>query len=341
MKRNIHTTPEQIRTENSDTLISMVNKSIIKSEENTSKIIEAIKSDDKKEEIMGFTGIVKALNRNNESLQEVKETNKQDKIIQKLEEVKSASLITNQELKKISKKESPKEIEISIKGIKVISIKGDDGKVGQIGPRGPKGDSIKGDKGDSIKGDRGPVGPQGPPGKDGESIKGNDGTNGKDGSPDTPEEVVDKVNSSSNKIDPKQVKGLLNLMSLSEQRDMNPVGKDAGGGPKYVFRSNGTVISDHVTEIDYTSGITAVYSGNGRITLSASGGGSGTWYEDEILTRTDGINYTLAHAPTSVVNLYLNGQKLTGGGVDFTRTIASIVMVDATLSSDILTATYS
>lgn len=76
------------------------------------------------------------------------------------------------------------------------------------------------------------------------------------------------------------------------------------------------------------------------------GGGSSTttvatWYQDEVLTRTDGTNYTLAHTPTAVVFLYLNGQLLVSGGQDYTRSGTAITMTNATLSSDILTATYS
>lgn len=112
MKRTLHTTPEQIRTDNSDTLISVVSRSIAKSDENTSKIIEAIKSDTKQEEILGFTGVVKALNRNQEVLHEVKEASKQDKLIQKMEEVKSALLVSNIILKKLDKKETPEQKEV-------------------------------------------------------------------------------------------------------------------------------------------------------------------------------------------------------------------------------------
>lgn len=115
MKRTIHTTQEQIRTENSDTLISVVRNSLMetckKSDENTNRIIEAIKSDTKQEEILGFTGVVNAINRNNEALHEVKEIAKQDKLIQKIEEVKSALMASNIILKKLDKKEMPEQKE--------------------------------------------------------------------------------------------------------------------------------------------------------------------------------------------------------------------------------------
>jgi hypothetical protein len=70
---------------------------------------------------------------------------------------------------------------------------------------------------------------------------------------------------------------------------------------------------------------------------------SATWYQDEVLTRTDGTNYTLAHTPTAVVFLKLNGQDI--NTTQYTRTGTAIVGTDATLfptlASDQLVATYS
>lgn len=277
MKRTIHTTQEDIRTENSDATVSALN-------ENTN----AIK--DKSVEIVGFSGVV----------------NSQKKTINKLEEIKSASLITNQELKKISKK-----VKMEIEGADVVTIKG---RPGEIGPKGDKGD--RGEKGDSVLGKPGLDGLQGIRGDKGEkgSIgekgdKGENGKDGTDGSPDVPDEVVNKVNSSDKLIEPKKVRGLVNLMNSVEQRDNNPQGMSGGGGPKYVFKSNGTVISDHVTEIDYTTGITATYSGNGRITLSAVSGGA-TFVENEVISGS-GTGFTLAGTPIAgSVKIYALGQRL-------------------------------
>jgi len=73
--------------------------------------------------------------------------------------------------------------------------------------------------------------------------------------------------------------------------------------------------------------------------ISSSTSGSGTWYE-EVLTYTDGTNYTLAHTPTSIVLLYLNGQKLTIG-TEYTRITTAITLISPALASDILVAVYS
>ena len=85
--------------------------------------------------------------------------------------------------------------------------------------------------------------------------------------------------------------------------------------------------------------ITITTNADGTKTITSTGA-SGTWYE-ETLARTDGTNYTLAHTPTSIAFIFLNGQKIIGGGVDYTRTGASVVMTSQTLSTDIITAAYS
>jgi TATA-box binding protein (TBP) (component of TFIID and TFIIIB) len=68
--------------------------------------------------------------------------------------------------------------------------------------------------------------------------------------------------------------------------------------------------------------------------------GNMSWYQDEVLTFSDGVHYTLAHDPTSVLLLFQNGQKLING-TDFTNSGASITMTSTMLSTDIITATYA
>lgn len=108
-------------------------------------------------------------------------------------------------------------------------------------------------------------GKPGTPGKKGDP--GKDGLPGRDGSPDTPDEVVEKVNQAEKKIDPKQVKGLQAALKTVEEYGYVQVG---GGGPTYKFRHNGTIISDHVTELNFSTNLNPTYDGNGRITLTAT-----------------------------------------------------------------------
>ena len=78
--------------------------------------------------------------------------------------------------------------------------------------KGNKGD--KGDQGPAGKdGAQGPRGEKGEPGRDGEpGPTGLDGKDGKDGSPDTPDQVIGKINSSSKKIKPERIAGLVEAL---------------------------------------------------------------------------------------------------------------------------------
>jgi len=66
---------------------------------------------------------------------------------------------------------------------------------------------------------------------------------------------------------------------------------------------------------------------------------NGTWYQDEVLTYSDGVHYTLANTPTAIVFLFLNGQKLVYG-TDYTRSGTAITMAYTNLATDTLTASY-
>jgi hypothetical protein len=72
-------------------------------------------------------------------------------------------------------------------------------------------------------------------------------------------------------------------------------------------------------------------------------GGSGTWYQDEIVaTGQTGTSFSLLHTPSSVVFLYKNGQYLvSGASYDYTISGANITLQTSLLATDLLTATYS
>lgn len=119
---------------------------------------------------------------------------------------------------------------------------GKDGEPGEsiVGPRGERGEpgkSIKGDKGD--RGERGPIGPKpiagidfpipkdGKDGRDGESIV---GPPGKDGSPDTPQQVRDKLASlkGNERLDASAIK---NIPTQEIIREIRPLFRGGGGHP--------------------------------------------------------------------------------------------------------------
>ena len=135
MKSQIHKKPDEILAENSSSTLSALDTNTKKIVENT-EAVQGLHSSikDKTVEIEGFTGVIKSLKKTNEAIE-----NQPEKVVRKIEEVKSANLISNKLLKDIrdkktpEPKEFPKEMEVTIKGIKVITFKGDDGKTPKKG----------------------------------------------------------------------------------------------------------------------------------------------------------------------------------------------------------------
>lgn len=200
-------------------------------------------------------------------------------------------------LREIQGKEFPKKMSVSLEGVSVVSIKGE---------KGEKGDTPTDEH---LIGLILPLIPEPIPGKDGYSPTEEDvlelirplipevkdgetptderllslirplipapiqGERGNDGSPDTPDEIVDKVNQSGKKIQSKQVDGLLTVIRKIEQQEKNPSG--GGGGNNIRIKDGGTVVSEHVTEIDFGANISASYSENGKIEVVGSAGSGG------------------------------------------------------------------
>lgn len=357
MKRTIHTTQEDIRTENSDSTVVAVNENGKKIEENTKAIKELHNTaKDKSETIIGFTGVKRSLDKTIKAIDDLKDyIDHPEKVVSKLEEIKSATLATNIALKKIEKKEIPvyKDDEIlkEMKKEKVQKVSIETGNASEWAKnlwsmlRGEKGnDGAKGEKGkDGIdgkdaKGKNGKDGSKGLDGKVGE--KGARGDDGKDGSPDTPDEVVDKVNSAKKKILWKQIKG---VPDFTTSDTMNQIGYASGGANQVRFLSNGVVVSAHVTEINFSTNITPTYDGNGRITLTASGSGGSTTYSETPSGTVNSVNvtFTTAHAITTVINFAINGQFIHPAEYSVVgSTITFIAAPDISLSGLPLTIIY-
>jgi hypothetical protein len=140
------------------------------------------------------------------------------------------------------------------------------------------------------------------------------------GREDSAEDILNLFTKRDKKISIKQVDGLEQTISAFS----NQLGR---GG--YIHGGGDTLVAG--------PGIVLTPNSDGTKTVSMIGGG--TWYE-EVLTRTDGTNYTLAHNPSSIVLIFLNGQRLTFG-IDYNRVGTAIIMTSPTLATDVLTATYS
>lgn len=204
-----------------------------------------------------------------------------------------------------------------IEGAETVAIrgpKGESGERGEIGPVGPSGKSIIG-----PRGPRGDKGIRGEIGRDGKSIVGPVGPEGKaglDGSPDTPDEIVSKINSALKKIDPKQVRGLLALMENMRQMTEYPTGIGAGGRAPAKIQSSGSTIQRQPTALNFT-GATVTDDGNGITTIAIGAGGTAV-YDEEV--SGSGTTWTLAHTPnTGTLRVYLNGMRAkVGAGNDYT-----------------------
>lgn len=101
---------------------------------------------------------------------------------------------------------------------------------------------------------------------------------------DEPDDLVEKLNQSKITIKPHRIEGLLEALYLIEQLGKYPIGQNVGGNNALIIEdSTGARLSDYVTVLKFSTGITSVYSGDGVVTLTVSGGGSGTTTSELIL----------------------------------------------------------
>lgn len=104
----------------------------------------------------------------------------------------------------------------------LIKIKGDKGEKGDKGDKGDDGrNGIDGKNGvdgkdgkDGINGKDGKNGKDGTDGKDG--INGKDGKDGINGSPDTPQDIINKINSTKDSISPDTIKGFRDVERIAK-----------------------------------------------------------------------------------------------------------------------------
>lgn len=290
---------------------------------------------------------------------------------QKLDEVKSAHLVTNRILKDISAKESPTNLKVELTNKPndlaaafFSMLKGDKGDTPTpqeitklIKPLIPK--PIKGDKGD--EGDAYIL-----TSEDKQDIartitvpvveKVIEKTEVIREQPivtnevkevalkDSPDEVVEKVNQSTKQISTRRIEGLSDIVESVNQIVRNPVGQTTGGANQIVVQDEGTRVSDFYTTLNFVgAGVTASYLGNGIIAITIPGG-SGTVYTETPSGTINGSNvtFTTLHTINNVFSFALNGQYL-HPTTDYTTSGSTITFVaapDASLSGLPFTIVY-
>lgn len=186
---------------------------------------------------------------------------------------------------------------------------GKDGKDGRDGKDGKDGKSIKGDKGE--KGDKGDTGTAIFGGK------------GKDGSPDTPEQIVIKLESleGEDRLDASAIK------NLPEFVQNNYPAVISGKGPLWALQD--------VDVSGITVGQSIKWDGVRWIPFTPAGANSSAYNE---VAGGSGTAWTLAHTPVSgTLRVYANGQRLIEttdyslSGTDLTTVLswdAGTVLVD-------------
>jgi len=210
-----------------------------------------------------------------------------------IQEMKDVVRIAKESFNKIIQEQADKELpeearleRLSSKIATKLSIiekgdKGDDGEQGEVGPQGEKGE-------------QGPKGERGRDGRDGESIVGPQGEKGKDGSPDSPDQVVEKINSAKIKIKKSAIEGLeeaFNNLRNTIRVSGRKLGGTGGGGGGAWYQQNLTgTINGSNTIFTFTGNKPAQYSE--RIFLNYTEQNPLVDYTINYSTKT--ITYTVA-----------------------------------------------
>lgn len=164
------------------------------------------------------------------------------------------------------------------------------------------------------------------------------GDPGDNGSPDSPDEIAEKINTLNDVLDPKVVIGLKELFDLVEKLKKRRTGGGSGGGVSMFIDLNDTPIAYRAK-----AGYAVVVNSqeNGLVFQAIS---SYSFADDETPTgpiNSSNKNFILSHTPSPVssLRLYMNGQLQTRG-TDYTISTNAIVFVSAPPTGVVLEAYY-
>ncbi len=205
-------------------------------------------------------------------------------------------------------------------GARLSELRGEDGKNGLPGATGPQGE-------------RGERGINGVNGKDGKN-----GRDGNDGSPDMAEDVRNKLELLSGE-DRLKIEAILGLREALDALERATSTFGGGGANNFV---GGTALSNLV-DVDLAgilAGQSIKWDGVRFIPYTPAGGGNTSVYEEAPTDSGDQTNFTLAHTPVaSTLRLYRGGARLQYG-IDYTLAAATITLVNILISGEILLADY-
>ncbi len=218
----------------------------------------------------------------------------------------------NSSLKQIADSPLPEIQKVSLEGVDVITLKGDKGEQGDKGDTGEKGqDGLPGSNGtDGKNGKDGLSGINGQDGVDGRN--GKDGQNGIDGSSDTPDQIIEKINTSDEQIDKERIAGLDELEKKIDSTQRQPL--FGGGNRPITIQQAGVMKTKNARVLNFkgTGVPTITQKPDGTTDLDFPGGGGtvgpGTINEIAYFDTTTSIaSLTVATYPSLTELSYVKG----------------------------------
>lgn len=160
------------------------------------------------------------------------------------------------------------------------------------------------------------------------------------GSPDTPDEITNKLNASSILIKKERVEGLMDAI----RNIASGLVGGAVGITTTFFLKNGTTIgrAKNINFIEGNNVTFTMYQTGDQMNVSASSSatsGGATWVDSEVPSGS-GTSFTLAHTPVAgTVKVYRGGARQQVN-VDYTLSGTSITLTNALATGEVLVVDY-